>query len=205
MLILTSSIASVAKHILEEQLKGRRYKHLLFVDTAAEPELGDDDQWFYDDLEACEIIAESVERFSVSERSRDEIGQKLLDVDAVYFSGGNTNYLLRHLQQSDSVSLFQQAVRNGMPYLATSAGSIIAGPRLPDYFDDEEPRLSDNAGFNFVPFTLVPHWGSIHFKERYLGERLKSVYTEKQDPLLLVTDTQYCVVNESGATLVVST
>ena len=92
--------------------------------------------------------------------------------------------------------------KKGKIYIGTSAGSIIAGPRLPDYFSDEDADLQNTDGYGFVNFTLVPHWGSEDFKERYLGERLKAVYRDNQVPLLLLTDNQYVHVKDDQMQIV---
>jgi hypothetical protein len=73
---------------------------------------------------------------------------------------------------------------------------------LPDYFSDEEAELENKNGYGFVNFTLVPHWGSEDFKERYLGERLKIVYKEDQVPLILLTDNQYVHIKDDQMKIV---
>ena len=95
-------------------------------------------------------------------------------------------------------------LKKGKTYIGTSAGSIIAGPRLPVYLldDDKSVKVEGLKGYGFVNFTLLPHWGSEDFKERYLGERLKIVYKDDQVPLLLLTDNQYVHVQNDQIKIV---
>jgi dipeptidase E len=208
MIFLTSSVASVADHLYKHFLADKGYKSVLFVDTAAEPKIGDeegDDQWLQDDLQSLRNQGYQVDRYTVTGKTRDEIEKVVDSYDIFYMCGGDTTYLLSQLRKTDSFSLIAERVRVGKPYIGTSAGSIIAGPRLPDYFDDEMPELTDRACFNFVNFTLVPHWGSPHFRERYLNKRLEIAYRDTQDPLLILTDRQYVQVLDGGAFRIVTT
>lgn len=203
MMLLTSSVASVADHLYKKYLADKGYASVLFVDTAAETEIVDgDDEWLQNDLQSLKNQGYRVDRYTITGQTREEIEKKIDEYDILYMSGGNTAHLLLQLQKTNSFDLVKEKVAAGKTYIGTSAGSIIAGPRLPDYFDDEMPGLTDRTGFNFVNFTLVPHWGSPDFKDRYLGERIKTVYHVTQNPLLLLTDTQYVCVNDQGALMI---
>lgn len=202
-MLLTSSVASVADHLYKKYLADKGYASVLFVDTAAETEIVDgDDEWLQNDLQSLKNQGYRVDRYTITGQTREEIEKKIDEYDILYMSGGNTAHLLLQLQKTNSFDLVKEKVAAGKTYIGTSAGSIIAGPRLPDYFDDEMPGLTDRTGFNFVNFTLVPHWGSPDFKDRYLGERIKTVYHVTQNPLLLLTDTQYVCVNDQGALMI---
>ena len=132
-----------------------------------------------------------VSDYTITGKSKSQLETDLNKFDYIYLSGGNTAYLLEQSQKSGFVSVIKELVQKGKIYIGTSAGSIIAGPKLPAYFSDEEPKLENKNGYGFVNFTILPHWGSEDFKERYLGKRLKVVYKEDQVPLLLLTDNQY--------------
>jgi hypothetical protein len=45
-----------------------------------------------------------------------------------------------------------------------------------------------------VDFTILPHWGSDHFKDKYLNGRLEIAYKKDQVPLVALTDNQYIYV-----------
>jgi dipeptidase E len=210
MLILTSSVASVAKHIHNTYLKDCGHKTILFIDTAAEPEIGHeegDDFWLVADLKSLEDQGYEVERYTVTGKTDLEVREKINSNDIVYMCGGNTKYLLEELKKSGAFSYIKEQVKVGKPYIGTSAGSIVAGPRLPDYFYDITDTASEEVlCLNLVNFTLVPHWGSAFFASEYKnGKRLDKVYKETQEPLLLLTDSQYVYVNDDGMVTIVTT
>lgn len=85
--------------------------------------------------------------------------------------------------------------QKGKTYIGTSAGSIIAGPSLPEYLlaidITANKDLIDATAYEFVNFTILPHWGSDDFRQAYLESKLEVAYKKDQVPLILLTDTQY--------------
>lgn len=203
MVFLTSSVATVADHLFENYLKEKNFKSVLFIDTAAEPELTgkeEDDEWFYNDLKSLERQGYQVDRFSITDKTREEIEEKIDGYDVIYMSGGNTAYLLQQLQKTDSVSVICEKVKAGKIYIGTSAGSIIAGPKIPIYLEDtEDIKLDDYRGFGFTNIMAVPHWGSPHFKDIYLEGRIQKAYRDDEPPFLLINDHEYMVIAEDGS------
>jgi len=209
MILLTSSVATVADHLYKEYLADKGYKTVLFIDTAAEPEVGKvdgDDDWLQADLKGLRDQGYQVDRYTVTNKTREEIEADIDKYDIIYMCGGNTIYLLQQLQKTDSVGLIIEKVKAGKPYIGTSAGSIIAGPKIPVYLEDSEGfKLEDYSGFQFINTIIVPHWGSENFKEMYLEERLKLAYHASEPPFLLLSDYHYISVDECGAIEVINT
>jgi dipeptidase E len=204
MIFLTSSVASVADHLYNNFLADKGYKTVLFIDTAAEPKDQSGD-WLLNDLKSLERQGYQVDRYTITGKTRDSIEKKIDEYDVIYMCGGSVSYLLNQLRKTNSFELIKEKVTDGKPYIGTSAGSMVCGPELPDYYYDEIPELIDTTCFNFVNFTLVPHWGDDHFKERYIGHRLEKAYRDNQVPLLLLTDRQYVHVLEDGAVKIIAT
>lgn len=190
-LFLTSSVHAVA-HDIAKRVNLSKANKLVFIDTAAEPKGEREDlEWLKNDRQALVDAGFFVSDYTITGKTKSELKADLKEFDYIYMSGGNTAYLLEQSQKSGFASLIKELIQKDKIYIGTSAGSIIAGPKLPDYFSDEKAELKNKNGYGFVNFTLLPHWGSEDFKERYLGERLKIVYKEDQVPLLLLTDNQY--------------
>ncbi len=118
----------------------------------------------------------------------------LKDVDVIYVSGGNTFYLLEKIKESHFDKVVKDYVKKGKIYIGTSAGSIVAGPDIyPVYYLDaakEAKKLKNYKGMGLVDFTILPHWGSKHFRKRYLDQRLKHIYKIGYK-LILLNDNQY--------------
>lgn len=208
MIFLTSSVGSVADHLHKNFLADKGFKSILFIDTAAEPEIGHesgDDAWLQKDLQALKDQGYQVDRYTVTGKTREEVEKAIDAYDVIYMCGGNTAYLLNKLRRTGSYELIMEKVNAGKPYIGTSAGSIICGPKVPDYFSEEEPELEDRAAFNFVNFTMMPHWGDAYFEERDIVKRLGTSYKPDQNPILILTDRQYVQVLEDGAFKIITT
>jgi len=191
-LFLTSTISKAAQNIGKGLDLSVRNK-LVFVDTAAEPkEERSDMQWLADDRQALVDAGFDVSDYTITNKTKDKLEKDLESYDFIYMSGGDTAYLLKQSQDSGFIDVVKDFVANkGKIYIGTSAGSIIAGPKLPDYFEEGEYGLKNENCYGFVNFTILPHWGTEYFKKKYLDERLKLAYKDNQLPLLILTDNQY--------------
>lgn len=209
MIILTSCVARVAEHVYKNYLSDKDYKSVLFIDTAAEPEVGrkeGDDDWLQADLKSLRDLGYQVDRFSVTGKTKEEIEQKFDEYDVLYMCGGNTIYLRQQLQKTGSFDLILEKVKAGKPYIGTSAGSIIAGPKIPMYLEESEGlEMDDDTGFKFFNAIIVPHWGSESFKEMYLEERMELAYQATEPPFLLLSDYHYVVIDEKGGSTILDT
>lgn len=191
-LFLTSSVHAVA-HDIAKRLDLSFKNKLVFITTAAEPETGDM-TWLADDRKALVDAGFKVTDYTITGKTRDQLVKDLANYDFIYLSGGNTLYLLKESHKSGFFTLVRDLIINqGKIYIGTSAGSIITGPKCPDYLleENETIEIEDEKGYGFVNFTVVPHWGSEYFRDLYLKGRLEIAYKEDQIPLLLLTDTQY--------------
>lgn len=97
-------------------------------------------------------------------------GTRLGDTDAVFVGGGNTFRLLHRLRQTGLLAEIGSRVRDGMPYLGSSAGAIVAGPTLKTTKDMPvvEPGSFDALGL--VPFHISPHYLDPDPSSRHMGE-----------------------------------
>lgn len=90
-----------------------------------------------------------------------EIDRTLQRVDAVYVASGETFDLMHVLRSTGADAILTTHVRAGLPYAASSAGSIIAGPSIePAQVMDSPhvaPDLADFRGLGLVDRVIVPH------------------------------------------------
>lgn len=190
-IFLTSSVKLVAKDIAKK-IGGAKNKQLLYIYTACELKLGE--KWQKEDRNALAKAGFKIVDYTITSKNKRDISQKVSQSDAIYFSGGNTFYLLQQIQLSQSANVFKRAVNSGKIYIGTSAGSIVAGPDIyPSYKLDnvrQAPKLKGYHGLGLVDFVVLPHWGSKHFKDRYLNQRLAHNYNTKYK-LILLNDYQY--------------
>jgi dipeptidase E len=196
-LFLTSSVNLVAKDIAK-RLDLTSKNKLVFITTAAEPETGDK-TWLKDDRQSLVDAGFKVTDYTITDKNLDQLKKDLMTYDYIYLSGGNTLYLLRQSRKSGFYSLIKDLVyKNGKTYIGTSAGSIITGPKIPDYLleRDDVPGVENQEGYGFVDFTVVPHWGSEFFRDDYLKGRMEIAYRKDQVPLVILTDNQYICIQD---------
>lgn len=90
-----------------------------------------------------------------------QVAEALDGVDALYVAGGNTFALLDALRSSGADAVVTERVRAGLPYIGSSAGSIVAGPSAEPatLMDDpaEAPALADRRGLALTDAVVVPH------------------------------------------------
>lgn len=197
-LFLTSSVHAVAQDISKkvDLAKGNK---LVFITTPAEdPKFaGEDTQWQATDRQALVDAGWAVTDYTITGKGAEQIEADLAPYDFIYVSGGQPPYMLQQSQKSGFIPVIRRLVHEqGKIYIGTSTGSIVCGPKLPEWFDDETIEFADRTCYNFVNFTIAPHWGSKYFMDEYFGARMKEMYQETQVPLILLTDSQYVHVQD---------
>lgn len=107
---------------------------------------------------------------------------------ALFVGGGNTFRLLKALQDRGLVTAIRRRVREGMPYVGSSAGSIVAGPTLKTTKDMPIVQPASFEALALVEFQISPHYldpdpGSSHMGETQ-EERILQFLEENDAPVL---------------------
>ncbi|PIY80110.1 MAG: hypothetical protein COY80_04605 [Candidatus Pacebacteria bacterium CG_4_10_14_0_8_um_filter_42_14] len=198
MLILTSSCSFTTKHFVQHLPRKPQDLRLTFIPTAAEAEEGDK-QWLKDDRQALVDVGFPVNDFTLTGKTTDEVREMLEKTNFVFFSGGNTFYLLQEMNKSGFTKIIHQYIDKGVIYGGSSAGSIVAGPSigLARNIDYEKlaPELGSFQALNLTDVVVFPHWGNEDLQKRYT-KLIKNAY-KKGNKLVLLTDDQYLLV-ENG-------
>ena len=82
----------------------------------------------------------------------------LASVEAIFVGGGNTYALLKRLRESGLLPAIRARVRDGLPYLGSSAGSNVAGPTILTTNDWNVVGLDRFEALGLVPFNINPHY-----------------------------------------------
>ena len=190
-LFLTSSVHAVA-HDIAKKVDLAQGNRLVFIDTAAEP-IQDEKEWLRNDRQALVDAGFDVTDYTITGKAREQLEKDLEGYEYIYLSGGVPSHLLGESRKSGFFELIQELIRErGKTYIGTSAGSIAAGPKLQEYYLEDEDVTSSVSGYGFVNFGIMPHWGSKSFREKYFDEkRLEIAYKRDQIPLVFLTDNQY--------------
>lgn len=208
-LFLTSSTHAVSDHWVRH-LDLQKENKLAFISTPADCETGDK-QWLMDDRSSLVAAGLEVTDYSIEGRDSETLLHELSNYDILYVSGGNTFFMLQQSHKSGFFEVVHTLVEEqNKIYVGTSAGSIIAGPQLPEYLLDLgekniDDSLLDAAGYGFVNFIVLPHWGSEDFKKGYLEGRLELMYHERQFPVLALTNNQYVKIVDDSIEIIDTT
>jgi len=139
--------------------------------------------------------------------SAHTIGNPLAAVektDAIFIGGGNTFRLLKALQDLDLLEPIRRKVRNGAPYIGSSAGSNVAGPTIKTTKDMPivQPRSFDSLGL--VPFQISPHYLDPDPNSTHMGEtqeeRILQFLEENETPVVGIREGAWILI-ENGAVM----
>jgi dipeptidase E len=100
----------------------------------------------------------------------DDPQTAIMQAEAVFVGGGNTFLLVTELYRNKIMTVLSKAVKNGLPYLGTSAGSNICGISMQNTNDMPiiYPPSFDTLGI--LPFNLNPHYLDPDPKSTHNGE-----------------------------------
>src|SRR4051795_1114203 len=98
------------------------------------------------------------------------VADRFDDFDAIFVGGGNTFRLLKALQDRDLVDPIRRRVLAGMPYLGSSAGSIVAGPTLKTTKDMPVVEPESFEAIGLVPVHISPHYLDPDPSSQHMGE-----------------------------------
>jgi dipeptidase E len=138
--------------------------------------------------------AKARERFAAmdyeltSAHRADDPRKAVADAEAIFIGGGNTFRLLKALQDLELLEPIRQRIRNGAPYVGSSAGSNVAGPTIKTTKDMPivQPRSFDALGL--IPFQISPHFQDPDPTSKHMGEtqeeRIVQFLEENETPVL---------------------
>jgi dipeptidase E len=157
MIALLASNLSGAFPTIREFFSARPTGNLLFIPTAA---IGEG--WHPIDAEDVQPFRDmgfTVTMYDLAEVKT--VPAEFLDqFQAIYVSGGNTFYLLKHLKRTGLFETLRNRVLDGkIIYMGSSAGSVVATPDITYAGELDDPSLGDgnNTGFGFVSYSILPH------------------------------------------------
>jgi dipeptidase E len=112
----------------------------------------------------------------------------LAEGDAVFVGGGNTFRLLKGLYDFDLLEPIRIAVEEGLPYIGSSAGAIVAGPSLRTTKDMPVVQPPSFASLGIVEFQISPHYLDPDPNSTHMGEtqeeRILQFLEENEAPVV---------------------
>ncbi|NND85357.1 MAG: type 1 glutamine amidotransferase-like domain-containing protein [Acidimicrobiia bacterium] len=164
-------LTSEGREVLDELvafLPPSAYRTIGYVPTAGGPEVPD---WMEEEIVAIEGAGFAVRRVDLAELSSEDLPAAFEGVDAFWVGGGNTFLLLREVRRSGFDAFVTERIEAGMPYVGTSAGSLLLAPNIACIRAAEDPDgefdLDSYDGLGLFPLVPFPHMNNPDFHEVY--------------------------------------
>lgn len=110
------------------------------------------------------------------------------NAEGIFTGGGNTFVLVTQLYKNNIMTALAEAVKNGTPYLGTSAGSNICGLTMQTTNDMPIIYPPSFQTLGLIPFNLNPHYLDPDSQSKHMGEtretRIKEFHAFNTLPVL---------------------
>lgn len=124
----------------------------------------------------------------------------ITNAEGIMVGGGNTFRLLKRLQDLNLVTRLTNAVRDGVPYVGSSAGTNLACPTIRTTNDMPIVEPLDFTALGLVPFQVNPHYIDPIVSAKYMGEsrskRLEEFLEENDVPVVAMREGSWLVVED---------
>lgn len=129
----------------------------------------------------------------------------IYEAEVIFVGGGNTFRLLNGLHENNLLQPIRQRVAVGVPYIGSSAGSIVACPTLKTTKDMPVVQPPSFEALRLVPFQISPHYLDPDPSTTHMGEtqeeRIMQFLEENEEPVVGLREGSILRVQGGAVTL----
>ncbi len=145
-----------------------------------------------------------IKDIDIENKTKEELYQEMDNIDMIFVAGGNTFYLLQEARKSQFDEIIIELTNKGIPYIGSSAGSLLAGPSVEIALDidnqNDAKELESYDGLGLVDFIVLPHWDDDRFRPLIESNLEKSL--DRGYRTIKLTDQQAVLVNGDNVEIV---
>jgi dipeptidase E len=127
------------------------------------------------------------------------------NAETIFIGGGNTFRLLKTLYEYRLLEVIRERVETGMPYVGSSAGSIVSCPTIRTTNDMPIVEPPSLAALGLIPFQLNCHYIDADPNSKHMGEtrevRLREFHEENEMPVVGIREGSMLRVENGTAVL----
>ena len=147
-------------------------------------------------------LGSQITELDISTATYSTTKEVLENSDIIYFTGGNSFFLMDQLRKTGTDGLLKKELANGKLMIGESAGAIICAPSI-QYIEqmDEKPEdysQEDDAGLDLIDFYVLPHYLTAPFKK--VTEKIMTEFSDLN--LCPINNHQGIVIDGEGSKIV---
>lgn len=127
------------------------------------------------------------------------------NAEGIFTGGGSTFVLVSQLYKNNIMEILSETIKNGTPYLGTSAGSNICGLTMQTSNDMPIVYPPSFKTLGLIPFNLNPHYLDPDTTSTHMGEtretRIKEFHAYNSVPVLGLREGSWLDVKGDTITL----
>ncbi|MDO5303628.1 MAG: Type 1 glutamine amidotransferase-like domain-containing protein [Clostridia bacterium] len=114
-------------------------------------------------------LGSQITELDISTATYSTTKEVLENSDIIYFTGGNSFFLIDQLRKTGTDKLLKQELAKGKLMIGESAGAIVCAPTI-TYIEqmDKKPKnysQEDDAGLNLIDFYVLPHYLTMPYRK----------------------------------------
>lgn len=159
-LLLASSIGDCFSALSGVFTKPVTACKIISITTAANPYAPEKRGYLARDAQPFLDAGATLTPYDIEGKSHAEVAAFLADADVIYMTGGNSFYLLEHMNNCEFRATLKGLFERGGLYIGSSAGAVVACPDIGFISSMDDPAastLSDFTALNLVDCKIIVH------------------------------------------------